>query len=82
MILKPGYTKGGSISVPLTSCLICLESVVRQLTNVVFICKTDQSKTVKQEANGTMKLPPAETITQISFHSITLMRLDPVFVER
>jgi len=36
-----GNTKGGSITVPLTSCLTGLESVVRQLTIFVFICETD-----------------------------------------
>jgi hypothetical protein len=36
-----GNTKGGSINVPLTSCLIGLESAVWQLTIFVFICKTD-----------------------------------------
>jgi hypothetical protein len=36
-----GNTKGGSITVPLTSCLAGLESVAKQLTIFVFICKTD-----------------------------------------
>jgi hypothetical protein len=35
-----------------------LEAAVRQLTIFVFICKTDYSKPVKQEGNGTVKLPP------------------------
>ncbi len=39
---QSGNTKGGSITVPLTSCLTDLESAVRQLTFFVFICKTDQ----------------------------------------
>ncbi len=34
-------TKGGSITVPLTSCLTSLESAVWQLTFFAFICKTD-----------------------------------------
>jgi hypothetical protein len=45
----PGNTKGGSITVPLTSCLTCLESAVWQLKwyfncsypVTIFICKTD-----------------------------------------
>jgi hypothetical protein len=41
---KPGNTKWGNITVPLTSCLTCLESAVRLLTIFVFICKTDYSK--------------------------------------
>ncbi len=36
-----GKTKGGSIIVPLTSCLTGLESAVCQLTIFIFICKTD-----------------------------------------
>jgi hypothetical protein len=39
-------------------CLIGLESAVLQLTFFVFICKTDSSKPVKQEVNGTMILSP------------------------
>jgi len=36
-----GNTKGGSITVPLASCLTGLDSAVWQLTIFVFICKTD-----------------------------------------
>jgi hypothetical protein len=39
--VKPGNTKRGGITVPLTSCLTGLESAVWQLTIFVFICKTD-----------------------------------------
>jgi hypothetical protein len=56
--LPPGNTKGGSITVLLASCLTGLESAVWQLTIFVFICKTDQSKPIKQEVNGTVILPP------------------------
>ncbi len=56
--VESGNTKGGCITVPLTSCLTGLESAVWQLTNFVFICKTDQSKPVKQEVNGIVILPP------------------------
>ncbi len=51
---KSGNTKGESINVPLTSCLTSLESAVWQLTIFVFIYKTDKSKPVKQEVNGTV----------------------------
>ncbi len=54
---KAGNTKGGSMTVLLTSCLTGLESAVRQLTFFVFICKTDLSKPVKQEVNSTVILP-------------------------
>jgi hypothetical protein len=37
---RPGNTKGGSITVLLTSCLTGLESAVLILTDFVFICKT------------------------------------------
>jgi hypothetical protein len=36
-----GNTKGGSITVPLTSRLTSFESAVLQLTIFLFICKTD-----------------------------------------
>ncbi len=48
----------GSITVLLTSCRTGLESAVLELTIFVFIWKTDYSKPVKQEANGTVMLPP------------------------
>ncbi len=57
-MVRPGNTKGGSITVPLTFCLTGMELAVRQLTIFVFLCKTDQSKPVKQEVNGTVILPP------------------------
>ncbi len=39
--VDPDNTKGGSIAVPLTSCLTGLESAVLRLTIFVFMCKTD-----------------------------------------
>jgi len=39
--VEAGYTKGGSITVPMTSSLTGLESGVLQLKIFVFICKTD-----------------------------------------
>jgi hypothetical protein len=42
----------------LTSFLTGLESALWQLTIFVFICKTDLSKPVQQEVNGTVILPP------------------------
>ncbi len=53
-----GILKGGSITVPLTSCLTGLESAVWQMTIFVFICKTGYSKPVKQVVNGTVIFPP------------------------
>jgi hypothetical protein len=57
LIAVAGNTKGGRITVPLTSCLTGQESAVWQLTIFVFICKTDKSKPVTQEVNGTVILP-------------------------
>jgi hypothetical protein len=47
---KPGNTKGGSITVPLTSVL--------QVNTKTVSCHTADSKPVKQEVNGTVILPP------------------------
>ncbi len=56
--MTAGNTKGGSITVPLTSCLTGLnESVLQVKTNIVS-CHTADSKPVKQEVNGTVILPP------------------------
>ncbi len=55
---RQGILKWESITVPLTSCLTGLESAVWQLTNFVFICKTDLSIPVKREINGAVILPP------------------------
>jgi hypothetical protein len=53
----PGNTKGGSITVPLTSCLTGLiESVLQIKTKIISSQKAD-SKPVKQEVNGTVILP-------------------------
>jgi hypothetical protein len=50
---KPGNTRGESITVPLTSCLIVL-----QLKTKIVSCHTADSKPVKQEVNGKVILPP------------------------
>ncbi len=54
----PGNTNVGCVTVPLTSCLTGLESAVWQLTIFDFIFRTDSSKPVKQEVNGTVILRP------------------------
>jgi hypothetical protein len=53
-----GNTKGGSITVRLTSCLTGLDYSVLQMKTKIVSCHTADSKTVKQEVNGTMILPP------------------------
>jgi hypothetical protein len=55
---EPGNAKGGSITVPLTSCLTGLDWSVLQIRTKIVSCHTDDSKPVKQEANGAMILLP------------------------
>ncbi len=54
----PGNTKGGSITVPLTTCLTGLDWSVLQMKTKIVSCHTADSKPVKQEVNGTVILPP------------------------
>jgi len=58
VIVWPGNTKGGSITVPLTSCLTCLDYSVLQLKTTIVSYHTADSKPVKQEVNGTVILSP------------------------
>jgi hypothetical protein len=53
-----GNTKGGSFTVPLTSCLTGLDYSVLQMKTKIVSCHTADSKPVKQEVNGTMIPPP------------------------
>jgi hypothetical protein len=57
-MVKPGNTKGGSITVPLNSCLTGLDKSVLQIKTKIVSCHTADSKPVKQEINGTVILPP------------------------
>ncbi len=56
--LQTGNTKGGSIIVPLTSCLTGLDWFVLQIKTKIVSCHTDDSRPVKQEVNGTVILLP------------------------
>jgi hypothetical protein len=56
--VESGNTKGGSITVPLTSCLTGLDKSVLQIKTKIVSCHTADSKPVKQEVNGTVILPP------------------------
>ncbi len=51
-------TKGGSIIVPLTSCLTGLDLSVLQIKTKIVSYHTADSKPIKQEVNGTVILPP------------------------
>jgi hypothetical protein len=57
-MLSAGNTKGGSITVPLTSCLTGLDKSVLQIKTKNVSCHTADSKPVKQEVNSTVILPP------------------------
>jgi hypothetical protein len=57
-LAKAGNTKGGSITVPLTSCLTGLDYSVLEIKTKIVSCHTAVSKPVKQEVNGTVILPP------------------------
>jgi hypothetical protein len=52
------YSKGGSITVLLTSCLTGLDKSVLQIKTKIVSSHTADSKPAKQEVNGTMILPP------------------------
>ncbi len=49
-----GNTKGGSITVTLTSCLTGLDESVLQIKTKIVSSHTADSKPVKHEVNGTM----------------------------
>ncbi len=49
----PGNTKGGSITVLLTSCLTGLDQCVLQIKTKIVSCHTANAKPVKLEVNGT-----------------------------
>ncbi len=53
----PGNTEGGSITVPLTSCLTSLDLSDLQFKKILSFYMPD-SKPVKQEVNSTVILPP------------------------
>jgi len=57
LIVKAGNTKGGSITVLLTSCLTGLDKSVLQIKTNIVSSHTADSKPVKQEVNGTVISP-------------------------
>jgi hypothetical protein len=58
LTIRSGNTKGGSINVPLTSCLTGLDKPVLQIKTKIVSSHTADSKPVKQEINGTVILLP------------------------
>ncbi len=61
VILSLGNTKGGSITVWLTSCLTGLDLSILQIKTKIVSCHTAESKPVKQEVNGTVILSLGNT---------------------
>ncbi len=59
LIPYSGKTKGGSITVPLTSCLTGVDQSVLQIKTKIVCCHTPDSKPVKLEVTGTVILPPS-----------------------
>ncbi len=57
-LFEQGILKGGSIIVPLTSCLTGLDESVLKIKTKMVSCYTTDSKPVKQEVNSTVILPP------------------------
>ncbi len=64
--VKPGNTKGGGITVLLTSCLTGLDKSVLQIKTKIVSCHTADSKPVKQEVNSTVTLPPLVFLVKLS----------------
>ncbi len=71
---RAGNTKGGSITLQLTSYLTGLYQSVLQINTKIVGSHTADSKPAKQEVNGTVTLPPLEfrgsSIAQLSAPSI------------
>jgi hypothetical protein len=57
-LLDAGNTKGGSITVPLTSFLTGLDLSVLQMKTKIVSHHAADSKPVKQEVNSTVIVPP------------------------
>ena len=56
--MDTGNTKGGNITVPLTSCLTGFDKSVLHIKTKIVSCHTADSKPVKQEVNGSVILLP------------------------
>ena len=57
-LISPVNTKGGSITVRLTSCFTGLDLPFLQIQTKIVSCHTAESKPVEQEGNSTVILPP------------------------
>jgi hypothetical protein len=70
-ITHPGNTKGGSITVPLTSCLTDLDQSVLQIKTNIVSSHTADSKLVTQEVNGTV-IPDTSQRYVLEFYFISI----------
>jgi hypothetical protein len=57
-MVSSGNTKGGSITIPLTSCWNDLDESVLEIKTTIVSCHTADSKPVKMEVNCTVILSP------------------------
>jgi hypothetical protein len=82
---KAGNTEGGSITVPLSSCLTGLDWFVLQTKTKIVSCHTADSKLVKQEVNSTVILPPlvfpAKNHTDLSSLWCFIVRMIPIYCD-
>ncbi len=68
--VSAGNNKGGSITVPLASCLTGLNQSVLQIKTKIVRCHTADSKPVKPEVNGTvfpLVFPGLRYVLELSF---------------
>jgi hypothetical protein len=79
VIEYPGNTKGGRITVTLTSCLAGLDLSVLQIKTKIGSCHTADSKQVKQEVNCTVIFPPL-VFPGVS-NAGSQLRSSPIFVD-
>ncbi len=75
--LGQGILKGGSITVPLTSCQTGLDQSVLQIKTKIVSCNTADSKPVEQEVNSTVILPPLVFPGQANTYGSTLFGKKP-----
>jgi hypothetical protein len=75
---QPGNTKGGSITVPLTSCLTVLESAVWQLT-ILFLLFSQTSQTGGQQYSDTSPFSLLSDTNLGVKYAIFIVQVETVF---
>jgi hypothetical protein len=76
---KPGNTKGGSITVPLTSGLTGLDWPVLQIKTKIVSCHSADSKPVKHEVNSISSVFPGQTVFSGGSVLAEYLTTDPKF---